>query len=295
MSIPTVIKHTDAGSIPFYSRVGSVNEVMKDLLPRLGWTIFLDDTDNHKTIFHNNSFDGPSCFIQFTDDETSIPGNMGRTAFRLQAYQNMSDFDNGVNLLADSFYRKHHSTSHGSNTPIEYYIIGDDRTFYFGFNSERPFAIAAGDYIGYIPGMPNVFCSIGDPGNTNNSNDGATWPAPDYIGISLSPASLEPQLLMCSMQGLRNTTPGASHPKQVNQPRVLSTPGFFVSGSWVLGKLRGVSLPCFQNTHSLGDELMVTDGYQTANYMVLMGANTATTGSPSYTAAHISLGDWGHE
>lgn len=167
---PVLLKWNDAGAPELSSTRGSIVDLFKWALPQLGWTLEYEDAPNFKAAFRNSPVDGLGYYFQMEHD----PGGNWDDLV-LTGYTSMTAIDTG----ADLFGWVRVPCGQDTSSPVggfEYFFIGDNRTFYFGFlarsstSSGRPrsfMCIPFGEFKPFSPTDTEYFAIYGEFNSTS--------------------------------------------------------------------------------------------------------------------------------
>lgn len=132
----------------------------------LGWTMPFSNAGANTAVFRNNPYTGSGCLLRVQDNAQA-----GTNGYWLQMYASMSSVDTGVDVmpkLTPSSGMKHGS---GTGTPAVWYLIGDDRGFYFVLfpfiysGSAQPllgYVFYVGDIVSLIPSSNKLYGLFGN-------------------------------------------------------------------------------------------------------------------------------------
>lgn len=171
MSVPTILRSTDAGAPTLNGTAGSLYAVFKWALPLLGWSIEYDDGIS-KIAFRNDALKGSGAYFQLTDDDSH--GTADARACQIKGYRSMTALDTGTDGFpaSDAFLWKSQTLD---ATAREYLIIGDERSFWAGLeylefsNTEGYRTYYIGDFNSSVAGDVPFMLSFGSvPSFSNN-------------------------------------------------------------------------------------------------------------------------------
>jgi len=134
MAVPTVLNNTSPGAQPLNGQAGSLYDVLKWALPLLGWTLEFDDDVNFRAAFRNSPL-GTGDYLRIADAPADHDGDARHANVR--SYASMSDVNTGLDEVGGSnwFILKSLTADLVSRN---YWIIGDDRSFWLFVGSGNP-------------------------------------------------------------------------------------------------------------------------------------------------------------
>lgn len=303
---PQLIRNTDPGMPTLTGEVGSAYNLFKTVLPLLGWTIEFDSPEDSKIVFRNNPITGSGCYVRILDDGTHPIGH-GARFFEINAYEEMTDIDTGSGPCRDTVGFPFKKSSELSATARNWFIVGDDRTFYYCAeqSSGMYFAGGVGDYHSVIPGMPGFMLTGAWAPASITDGAGGGWLA-FTIGnrVSRNPATMgiTPTDFFCNYSPMGNSNQGVvgvsgipaarpHHNRRYCAPMIMGDN----TSLGLIGVMRGAYVPIHVVTSLRGgDTFTSTSGADSIDFIVVetqaSSNNTIYPSSVGY--CFISLGDW---
>jgi hypothetical protein len=231
----------------------------------LGWTTPFNDPGSNTRVFRNNHVVGTGCFLRAQDNGAYLSNNLYNQFFTLKLFSTMDTAHTGTDPIPFISYSIGCRSVDYVDVPIRWYLIGDNRGFYFicyPYHTDTTWPdIAMCYYVGdiqcFIPGI-KIYALFGNNGAISYFG-GPTLSYPSYGAILSSrygwvnknPITLTPgisypgptyALLLPSFPTAINATIGA--PK-LEIPKINGVPHssgvlVMIDGGTIIGTLPGI-------------------------------------------------------